>query len=186
MTGDLPAGASAAASGHPILLYDGVCGLCNRLVQFILRRDAEGVFRFASLQSGLAGRILARHGADARDLDTVYVVVDYELPEEQMLPRSDAVIFILRQMGAAELRSARPGLRPRPTQAKPAPAKPAPATRTPGTSFWRMMGWVLQLIPRVLRDWGYRVVARNRYRVFGRYDTCPVPTEDTRSRFLDL
>jgi predicted DCC family thiol-disulfide oxidoreductase YuxK len=42
------------ASVHPILLYDGVCGLCNRLVQFILRRDRSGVFRFASLQSPFA------------------------------------------------------------------------------------------------------------------------------------
>ena len=174
MTGDLPAGASAAVSGHPILLYDGVCGLCNRLVQFILRRDSGGIFRFAALQSALAGRILARHGADARDLDTVYVVVDYELPEEQLLPRSDAVIFILQQLGAAELRS-RTGGAPVPTQANPTP-----------TTFWRVMGRLLQLVPRALRDWGYRVVARNRYRVFGRYDTCPLPTEDTRSRFLDL
>jgi predicted DCC family thiol-disulfide oxidoreductase YuxK len=49
-----------------------------------------------------------------------------------------------------------------------------------------MMGHLLRLVPRPLRDWGYGVVARNRYRVFGRYDTCPLPTEDTRSRFLDL
>ena len=49
-----------------------------------------------------------------------------------------------------------------------------------------MMGRLLQLIPRTLRDYGYRVVARNRYRVFGRYDSCPLPTEDTRSRFLHL
>src|SRR5712664_1559268 len=90
----------------PIILYDGVCGLCNRVNQFVLRHDPEGMFRFASLQSVLAGRILARHGADPRDLDTVYVVVDYELPEEQLLPRSDAVIFILKQLGGAELRSA--------------------------------------------------------------------------------
>jgi len=176
VTGDLPVGASTAASGHPILLYDGVCGLCDRLVQFILRRDAAGIFRFAALQSALAGRILARHGADARDLDTVYVVVDYELPEEQLLPRSDAVIFILRQLGAAELRSARPGLRPGPTQAR----------SRPRNIFWRLVGLLLQLVPRTLRDWGYVVVASNRYRVFGRYDTCPLPTEDTRSRFLDL
>jgi len=161
---------------HPILLYDGVCGLCNRLVQFILRRDPGGVFRFAALQSELAGRILARHGADARDLDTVYVVVDFELPEEQLLPRSDAVIFILRQLGAAELRSARTGGAPVPTQAE----------STPGTSFWRLIGRLLQLVPRPLRDWGYGIVARNRYRVFGRYNTCPLPTEETRRRFLDL
>ena len=91
---------------HPIILYDGVCGLCNRVNQFVLRRDPEGVFRFASLQSAVAARILARHGANPEDLDTVYVVVDFELPEERLLPRSDAVIFILKQLGAAELRSA--------------------------------------------------------------------------------
>jgi len=175
LSSDLPAGGSTASPGHPILLYDGVCGLCNRLVQFILRRDAGGVFRFAALQSSLAGRILGRHGADAHDLDTVYVVVDYELPEEQLLSRSDAVIFIFRRLGAAEPRSARPGLRPGPTQ----------ATSRPGNIFWRMLGLLLHLIPRSLRDWGYGIVARNRYRMFGRYDTCPLPTEDTRRRFLD-
>jgi predicted DCC family thiol-disulfide oxidoreductase YuxK len=156
---------------HPILLYDGVCGLCNRLVQFILRRDADAVFQFASLQSPLARQILTRHGADAGDLDTVYVVVNYDLPDENLLPRSDAVIFILRHLGAAELRSARPGLRPEPTESK--------ATKPRGLIFWRFAGSVLLLIPRPLRDWGYRVVARNRYRVFGRSETCILPAPET-------
>jgi predicted DCC family thiol-disulfide oxidoreductase YuxK len=167
----------AADSGaHPILLYDGVCGLCNRLVQFILRRDPGGVFRFASLQSALAGRILARHGADAGDLDTVYVVVNCDQADEELLPRSDAVIFILRHLGAASLRSAGGANAPVPTQ----------ATAAPGSAFWRVSGFLLQGVPRTVRDWGYGVVARNRYRVFGRYDMCPVPSEDTLSRFLDL
>ncbi len=167
-------------SSHPILLYDGVCGLCDRMVQFILRRDFAGVFRFASLQSALAARILARHGADARHLDTVYVVVNYALADERLFSRSDAVVFILQNLGAAaELRSARPGLRPGPTQ-----ATPAPISTPPGSLFWRVAGRVLRMTPQSLRDWGYGVVARNRYRIFGRYDTCPVPTEGTRSRFL--
>lgn len=159
---------------HPVLLYDGVCGLCNRMVQFVLQRDPAGVFRFASLQSELAASILSRHWLDARDLDTVYVVVNCGRPDERLLSRSDAVIFVLRHMGAAELRSARPGLRPGPTR----------ATSTPGSLFWRLFGILLQVTPRWLREWGYRMVAHNRYRVFGRYDTCPMPTEDTRSRFL--
>jgi predicted DCC family thiol-disulfide oxidoreductase YuxK len=83
---------------HPILLYDGVCGLCNRLVQFILRRDRNAVFRFASLQSALAASILARHGANPSTLDTVYAVVNYELPDEYLLSRSDAAIFVLKQL----------------------------------------------------------------------------------------
>ena len=81
---------SGPAGPHPIVLYDGVCGLCNRFVQFILLRDRNAIFRFASLQSALAARILARHGANPTDLDTVYVVINHELPDECLLPRSDA------------------------------------------------------------------------------------------------
>lgn len=157
MTGNLSAeGIAPDSPAHPILLYDGVCGLCNRLVQFVLRRDPAGVFRFAALQSPLAGRILARHGRDARDLNTLYVVVNAEQVDELLLPRSDAVIFILLRLEGT------------------------------GRSFWRLAGFLLQLVPRALRDWGYGVVARSRYRMFGRYDACPLPSEETRSRFLDL
>jgi predicted DCC family thiol-disulfide oxidoreductase YuxK len=90
----------------PILLYDGVCGLCNRFVQLILRRDCKAIFRFASLQSALAARILTRHGADPTDLDTMCVVLNYELPDERLLSRSDAVIFVLRQLGGLQSFSA--------------------------------------------------------------------------------
>ena len=137
---------------HPILLYDGVCGLCNRMNQFVLRHDQAGVFRFASLQSALAGRILARHGADAADLDTVYVVVNPDQPDENLLARSEAVIFVLKQLGG----------------------------------FWGLTGFVLRFKPRFLRDLGYRVVARNRYRFFGRSETCFLPSSENRGRFLDV
>ena len=137
---------------HPILLYDGVCGLCNRLVQFVLRSDPDGIFRFASLQSPFAARILARHGANAADLDTVYLILNHNEPAESLLARSDAVLFILQQIG--------------------------------GT--WRTTELLLRAIPRPIREWAYRLVAQNRYRIFGRYDSCPLPTEDTRTRFLDL
>jgi len=137
---------------HPILLYDGVCGLCNRLNQFVLRRDPAGIFRFASLQSALAARILSRRGADAADLDTVYVVVNPDQPDEYLLARSDAAIFVLKQLGG----------------------------------FWGLLGLVAQFKPRFLRDWGYRIVARNRYRVFGRFETCMLPSSETRDRFLDV
>ncbi len=49
---------------------------------------------------------------------------------------------------------------------------------------WRMLG-VFRIVPRALRDLVYRIVARNRYRWFGRRDACMVPTEEFRSRFLD-
>jgi predicted DCC family thiol-disulfide oxidoreductase YuxK len=137
---------------HPIILYDGVCGLCNRLNQFVLRRDPEGIFRFASLQSPFAVLILSRHGANSQDLDTVYVVVNYELPDEHLLPRSDAIIFVLKELGGV----------------------------------WKLLGFVLQLMPRPVRDGAYRLLARSRYRVFGRFDTCLLPGAEHRSRFLDI
>ena len=137
---------------HPILLYDGVCGLCNRLNQFVLRHDPGGIFRFASLQSALAARILTHHGADAADLDTLYVVVNPDQPDEFLQARSDAAIFVLRQLGG----------------------------------FWRFVGFLLQFTPRFLRDWGYAVIARNRYHLFGRFETCLLPSPENRDRFLDV
>lgn len=168
----------------PILLYDGVCGLCNRMVQYILRRDPEGVFRFAALQSPLAKRVLGRHGADAGDLDSVYVVVDYELPGERLVERSDAVIFVLKQLAAAaELRSS--GSSDFAQNRQPGAAVPTSAKPRPRPWLWRAGAFVLGLLPRAARNWLYRGVARNRYRVFGRYDTCPAPSGDVRGRFLD-
>ena len=75
--------AAMADPANPILLYDGVCGLCNRLVQFVLKRDSSGHFRFASLQSDFASRILRQHGLDPDDLDTVYLV---EAPGQRPAP----------------------------------------------------------------------------------------------------
>lgn len=141
---------------HPILLYDGVCGLCNRAVQFVLRHDREGVFRFASLQSQLATQILARHGADPTSLDTIYVITSRagvkEKENDVLLGRSEAVQFVLCEFGG----------------------------------IWRVWAGVLGALPRPVRDWGYEIVARNRYRVFGKYKTCPLPSEETRARFLDI
>jgi len=137
---------------HPILLYDGVCGLCNRSVQFILRHDKAAAFRFASLQSSFAAPVLARHGANPSDLDTVYLLTNCEQPGESLLPRSEAVLFVLGRLGG----------------------------------FWRIVALLFRCIPRAVDDWAYRRVAHNRYRIFGRYETCPLPTEDTRARFLDV
>jgi predicted DCC family thiol-disulfide oxidoreductase YuxK len=82
----------------PIVLYDGICGLCNRLVTFILARDRAGVFRFSWLQGDFARETLARHGRDADALDTLVVVVDPGSPGERLLDRSTAALFVLQQL----------------------------------------------------------------------------------------
>jgi predicted DCC family thiol-disulfide oxidoreductase YuxK len=80
-----------------LLLYDGVCGLCRRLVRFVLRRDARGQVRFAALQGPLAAELLRRHGRDAGDLDAVCLVSDYGSPGERLHVKARAV---LRAAGA--------------------------------------------------------------------------------------
>lgn len=134
-----------------IILYDGVCGLCNRLNQLVLRRDPAGRFRFASLQSAFACTALARYGKDARDLDTLYVVVDHQAPAERLLSKSQAALHVLRQLGGV----------------------------------WRLAG-LLALLPGRLRDRGYDLVARHRYRLFGRYDACLIPRPEQVQRFIEV
>jgi predicted DCC family thiol-disulfide oxidoreductase YuxK len=136
----------------PIILYDGVCGLCNRLVQFLLKHDRPGRLRFASLQSDFAARVLQRHGIDPKDLDTLHVIENYEQSGERVLQRSDAILRAARELGG----------------------------------FWSVSANAGKVIPRALRDVIYRFVAQNRYRVFGKYDTCMLPEPNQRSRFLDV
>lgn len=135
----------------PILLYDGVCGLCNRLTQFLLKRDRHDRLLFASLQSEFAAAILDRHGKNTHDLDTVYVVKDYEQANEALLNRSDAILFLAEQLGG----------------------------------IWSLAA-VGKILPRVLRDRIYNIVARNRYKVFGKHETCMLPEPKHRRKFLDV
>ena len=136
---------------NPIVLYDGVCGLCNRLVQFLLKHDKHDRFRFASLQSELAHNLLTRHGHDPHDLDTVYVVKDFKQSGETLLARSDAILFMLNQLGG----------------------------------IWSLAG-IGQVMPKPLRDALYKIVARNRYKVFGKHESCMLPEPKHRAKFLDV
>lgn len=83
----------------PVILYDGICGLCNRWVRFVLRRDKKDVFRFASLQSPYARAVLHRYGLNLRKLDTVYVITDPGETSEKILSRSRAILYVLRRLG---------------------------------------------------------------------------------------
>jgi len=136
---------------HAIVLYDGVCGLCNRLVQFVLKRDVNDRFHFASLQSEFASSLLRKYEFDPKDLDTVYVVVNHCGPTERPLARSDAILYILQQLGGV----------------------------------WKI-ALIGKLLPKFFRDALYNLVARNRYRVFGRRESCMLPPEKHRHKFLDV
>jgi predicted DCC family thiol-disulfide oxidoreductase YuxK len=135
-----------------VVYFDGVCGLCNGLVDFLIRHDRRRRLRFAALQSRFASRHLGaspqsgapNHGSDI-DLSTVIFVDD-----GRRYLRSTAALRAIAELGGAFS-----GLR------------------------------VLLLIPRPLRDAVYDIVARNRYRLFGRRDVCRIPTAQDREWILD-
>jgi predicted DCC family thiol-disulfide oxidoreductase YuxK len=141
-----------AESSNLIVFYDGVCGLCNRLVRFVLKRDARDRFRFAALQSEFARSLLQKHGVDLQPLESLRLLLDYGQPTERVLERSAASIRIFRELGP----------------------------------FWRTLGNLIALFPHGLRDWGYDLVARHRYRIFGKCEVCPLPSEKDRQKFLGL
>ena len=88
-------------SGNDIVLYDGVCSLCNFSVQFILPRDSKGRFHFASLQSDFARQILTKYGRDANELITFYVLAAYGTAQERLMERSQAALYTLSHLDGA-------------------------------------------------------------------------------------
>lgn len=138
-----------ATSAPHVILFDGLCGVCNRFNRFVIDRDARGRFVFAPLQSATARALLAPHGLAPDDLSTLYVVTR-EPGAERVLARSDATLFVLDRLGGP----------------------------------WRVLSW-LRVLPRGLRDLGYDLFARNRYRLLGRHDACPLPRPGDLERFLE-
>ena len=142
---DQPAAATERCDDavRSILFFDGVCGLCNKAIDFVLVRDPRGEIKFAPLQGDTARQLLSP--ADLQNLDTMVLWV-----EGRTYRKSAAAVRILWRL-----------------------------------SFpWRFMGTLLWLIPLPLRNLGYTLIARNRYRLFGKKETCRMPTAAERLRFL--
>ena len=94
---------------------------------------------------------MTRRGVDPHDLNTVYVVKNHERSDETLLARSDAILYMLTQLGG----------------------------------IWSLAG-AGRVLPRGLRDAVYKVVARYRYRVFGKHESCMLPDPKHRAKFLDV
>jgi predicted DCC family thiol-disulfide oxidoreductase YuxK len=138
-----------ANNDAPVLLYDGVCGLCNKTVQMVLKRDKRQTMRFAALQSDYARGIVEKHPS-LKTVDSVVYVEKSGKGGERIYTRSDAALKVASYLGGA----------------------------------WKLL-LIGYIIPRPLRNLLYNLVARYRYRVFGRYDSCLLPPPSVRARFLD-
>lgn len=130
---------------RPVIIFDGVCNLCNASVDFVLRHDRRGELLFASNQSAAGRALLERFDVPPDDVSSVYLVEG-----DRIAARSTAALRVARRLGLP----------------------------------WSLAVPLL-LLPRPLRDAAYDFVARNRYRWFGKKETCRLPTPEERARFLD-
>jgi len=128
-----------------LLLFDGVCGLCQRGVQSILLNDPAGVIQFCSIQSDLGTRLYREQGLDPEVPSTMVL-----LTPEGAFTESDALIEIGSLLGG-----------------------------------WRRSMSLFKCVPKSVRDWAYQLIARNRYRWFGKNDQCMMPQPEWRDRFLN-
>ena len=136
--------AATPGTGGGIIVFDGVCALCNGWVDFLLARDRRQHYRFAAMQGTAGRRLLGAQGLDPDD-PASFLLLDGQGAHTD----TDALIRVLSGLGGA----------------------------------WRVAA-LGRLLPRAVRDRLYRLVARNRYRLFGRRDACRMPEAAQRHRFI--
>jgi predicted DCC family thiol-disulfide oxidoreductase YuxK len=137
-----------------LFIFDGRCGLCNRSVRWFLTRDRLDRLRFVPSESPRVAGVLARHGLDAA-----------------AATGNSGSILVAQSLDT-------------PSERLLSRSDAVLALLAQLPSPWPTVAGTLRLIPRPLRDLAYRLVARWRYRVWGRLETCPIPTAKERSRFI--
>lgn len=133
------------SNDHATVLFDGVCNFCNGWVKFIIQRDPNQYFRFASLQSDAAASLLKERQLEV-SLHSIVL-----LEGDQHFTESTAVLRICKHL----------------------------------KGLWKYC-YLLRFVPKPIRDGCYRWFARNRYRFFGKQESCLLPTPELRKRFLEI
>jgi predicted DCC family thiol-disulfide oxidoreductase YuxK len=126
-----------------IILFDGVCNLCNHTVTFLIKYDKNNILKFTASQTIAGANIIRQYSLFNEGKSVIFIkdgIVFY---------KSDAVIEIAKQIQG-----------------------------------WPHIFKYACLFPKFLRDGVYNLIAKNRYSLFGRKETCTVPSEENRKRFL--
>ncbi|NJO90033.1 MAG: thiol-disulfide oxidoreductase DCC family protein [Chloroflexia bacterium] len=127
-----------------IILFDGVCNLCNSGVQFIIKKDKKNLFKFAALQSELGQKILKEHQLSTKNMDSfVYT------HGGKVYTKSTAALKIAKELKRG----------------------------------WQAF-YIFIIIPAFFRNLIYDFVAKNRYKWFGKKDSCMIPTPELKAKFL--
>jgi predicted DCC family thiol-disulfide oxidoreductase YuxK len=128
-----------------VILFDGVCNLCNGAVQFVIKRDKKNYFSFASLQSAEGQKLLRLHELPVNDFNS-FVLVE----NDKVYTKSTGALRITRKL----------------------------------SGLWPLLyGFII--VPKFLRDAIYGLVAKNRYKWFGKRNSCMIPTPEMMSKFLN-
>ena len=130
-----------------IILFDGVCNLCNTMVNFVIERDTKDAFRFVALQSETGTAILKKIGLFDKNIDSIVL---YE-PGVAYFYKANAALEIAKSLGG----------------------------------IYSILGYVLNILPDSILNFGYDSIAKNRYKWFGKEDACMIPTAELQSKFLD-
>ena len=128
-----------------IILFDGVCNLCNQSVQFIIKHDAKDVFRFVALQSDLGQEILKHIGIQVQNIDSIIL---YN-PGKAYYYKSAAALEIAKDL----------------------------------SGIWHY-GTFFRIFPTKISNMIYDYVAKNRYKWYGKTESCLIPTEELKVKFL--
>jgi len=123
---------STMINNEKILLFDGYCNLCSRLVNFIIKRDKKAKFLFISLQSASGQSLLKKFGLPTDDFDSVVYI-----RSDKYFLKSSAILHILKELGG----------------------------------IWKLF-FIFIIIPNFVRDFIYKIIAKTRYKIFGRHDSC--------------
>jgi len=130
---------------HKIILFDGVCNLCNASVNFIIDHDKNNLYKFASLQSSTGQEYLKSFDLTLDDFDTL-ILID----GDKFYTSSTAALMVAKDLDG----------------------------------IIRYLYYFI-FIPPFFRDIVYKIISQNRYRIFGKNDTCHVPKGDRKSKFIN-
>ena len=128
-----------------LILFDGVCNLCNNSVNYIIRKDKKNRFLFAAIQSETGDKIIRQLEIDTTKTDSIILVKN----ESQYYFKSTAALKIARDL-----------------------------------QFPTNLYAVFLIVPPIIRNWVYDLIARNRYKWYGKRDACMIPTPELKAKFL--
>ncbi|PKP25774.1 MAG: thiol-disulfide oxidoreductase [Bacteroidetes bacterium HGW-Bacteroidetes-2] len=127
-----------------IVLFDGVCNLCNNSVTFIIKKDKKDRFRFAALQSKIGKGLVQKYHIDISKLDSILLIEG-----ETYSYKSTAALHIAKHLGGVY-----------------------------------SMFYTLIVLPPIVRNFFYDIIAKNRYKWFGKKESCMIPTPELKAKFL--